>query len=209
MPAWAQAIWNFLKPDIALWVQTVVLTITAVIVLWYAWETRKLAKEAADSNTLHAVAVIGDRFTGETTQKNLRFLTSTDFWDLGFNRMKEFRDKYRNTPEKKKNRLILLEEFTSDLRTTTLREYGTNCLDAIEGMLTDIEMIAIPLSLHVKAAEKLAESYRSLIERTSESLLLFVEIERELRDDPKYRKAYVDMLKWLGIDTKGLDSERW
>lgn len=94
-----------------------------------------------------------------------------------------------------------LRQFTDNLRSRD--ERGVSPLDQFERVVTDFDIIAIPYLQGVQVMEKVATSYKDILESTAEMILPFVAIERQLRGGPYiYRERYLRLLQKLGIDTK-------
>jgi hypothetical protein len=80
----------------------------------------------------------------------------------------------------------------------------TTALTALESVLADFDLIAVPHSMAIEAAKEVAVQYQPIFQSTAASLLTFVAIRRRLKGDSTYRNHYVRLLAELKIDTLGV-----
>jgi len=102
----------------------------------------------------------------------------------------------------------LLDKFNKRLD----RDYpveGVSTLECAEFTLAAFDLIALPIYMKIEAAEEPARAYKGVLERTSEAILPFVAIQKQLRGetDEEYKIHYLHLLKQLGIDLQGLISK--
>jgi len=212
-------------------IQTFIFAITLLGVFWYAWEAfkqRKITGKQTDlfrqANMFSALVTTHERLTNETSYRIRGFI------------YKEFPEYLRETvknvfgeqfctsvsEEKRVNVSKVLKELRRD---TVQRENfherlnsyftpvkGIRALEAVERILLDFDIIAIPFYMKIEAAKTVAEAYRPVIEAIAKEVLPFIAIQEILRDDPKYKRYFLILLQGLGIDLQGLkvqeDGER-
>jgi len=184
-----------------------VLFLTLIVLGIYTFFTRELAKQAIASNTFAALSSVHQCLSEHRTcrehilqqtiqdelKRHIRECIPGDF--IGYQggpltlSLESLQTIAIDNP-------MCLDEFNHRLRGVAL--------EAIEQTLADFDMIALPLSLGIEAAKKLAEAYKPMLERTAEPLLAFIAVHRQLRGEPKYREPYIQLLKFNRINTFGL-----
>jgi hypothetical protein len=83
---------------------------------------------------------------------------------------------------------------------------GMSPLDAVERVILDFELIALPYSKNNASALVAAEAWEPVLRRTSEQILPFLAIKRRLRGegDRSYKYHYLNLLANFDIDLMGL-----
>jgi hypothetical protein len=77
-----------------------------------------------------------------------------------------------------------------------------SALTAVEHVLLDFDLIAVPFCDGNATAHTAAHSFEPLLRQTSELILPFIAIKMKLRGPKSYKYHYLKLLKDLGIDLK-------
>lgn len=211
-------------------VQTIALVVTAIIVGLYTRETYKLRKEARDqtkelkqANTFNAITRVHERLANFESYKIRGYLHAGFIDHLVLAASKLLENKYVSGIGKQAkvdvskvldelredNDQLLKFNAELDSHPASFRGYRSidvSALDAVEQTLVDFDLIAIPYSLGINSAKKLAEAYEPVLRRTSTAILPFVAIQLMLRgsNDPGYKRYYLYLLKELKIPLQGI-----
>jgi hypothetical protein len=105
----------------------------------------------------------------------------------------------REEPERS---LDELEAFNHALRGKgdgAITSLGISHLEAVDRVLADIDIFAIPYKEGNRAAKKLAESYKLMLKRIAIPMLPYVAIQIGLRGDDDFKNHYLYMLDDLKI----------
>jgi hypothetical protein len=96
-------------------------------------------------------------------------------------------------------------EFYQNLRAQPSSVDGVNAVEAVEWVMLDFDLVALPLYLGIESAREVAEAYRIVFEATAREILPFVAIQKKLRgtSDPKYKMHYLYLLSELKIPLQG------
>jgi len=175
----------------------------------------KQSKQSQQANTFAALTDIHQVMYDDRNQRIRRYLFtkfSSDLADavkevLGSEYLADVGGQNRVSIKKVLEGLdrSLLDKFNKRLN----RDYpveGVSILECAEFTLAAFDIIALPSYLKIKAAEEAGRAYKGVLERTSEKLLPFVAIQKQLRGetDEEYKIHYLHLLKQLGIDLQGL-----
>lgn len=211
-------------------VQTVALIVTAIILGLYTRETYKLRKETGvqtnelqQANTFSAITRVNERLTRLKNYK-IRGYLHAGFMDHLVAATREVLG-LEYVSEHNKSGTVNIRKVLSDLREDSNKvvEFNTrldlqpalfrgvtsidmSALDAVEQTLMHFDMIALPYSLKIESAEKLAQAYEPVLRRTASAILPFVAIQLKLRgsNDPGYKRYYLYLLERLGIPLQGI-----
>ena len=204
-------------------IQTIILAITAGIVLWYTIETHRLRKETVkqteklhQANAFTTLTAIHERLTNRVSYEIRGYLLTNFANDLakvttsvlgaqcvtnkaGADRVDV--DKVKSL-QKDKN---MLHKFTKELRACQTLVPNVNALEVVEWTLLDFDVIALPIWMGIEPAKEVARAYKPVLERTAEEIIPFVAIHQQLRGDPKYKMHYLYLLRELHISLRGLE----
>lgn len=207
-------------------IQTVVLALTAVIVVWYTNETKKLRKEAEKeteavrkANTFSTIVEIHRRLCDEKSYAMRQYVHATFIGALRSSVDKVLGPEYlimkdptqkisvERVFERLRESEKELTKFNTDLTRFKSDDGSYTALDAVERTLLDFDLIGLAVCMGIESAMKIAEAYRPVIQRTAKEILPFVAIQKQLRagSDPEYKKHYLCLLRKLGIDTQGVE----
>jgi len=202
------------------------LAVAAIVAAWYALETFRLRKETerttklaertakatAEANTFSALTTIHQQLENHDSRTLRRFVIEEARTRLGEALANNVGETYVTGASP--NRTVLLERVLNTLQSNDEmataflaalnRSAGQSALVAIESVLADFDLIAVPHSLGIDAAQVAAETYKPIFEHTRRPLLEFVAIRRKLTGDSTYRLHYVRLLRELKIDTLGV-----
>jgi len=94
-----------------------------------------------------------------------------------------------------------LEEFNKRLDRQCPAVTDVTIRESVEFTLSAFDLIAVPVYMKNKAAEETARAYQPILEKTSEAILPFVAIQKQLRGstDLEYKKHYLYLLVHLDI----------
>ncbi|MBI4287581.1 MAG: hypothetical protein HY671_04015 [Chloroflexi bacterium] len=212
-----------------------ILFITAGIAAWYAWETRKLRQEVAEqtkklqqanaeaaiqtvklhqANTFAALSQVHKTLSNERSYRMREYLHTGFAHDLGRVAQDVLGDKYVGESggvhvkigavlSELKENVSKIREFNDRLR----NEGASRPLEAVEQVLLDFDIVAIPLIMDIESAKEIAQAYRPIFERTAPAILPFVAIQMRLRgnSDRRYKEHYRKLLQKMGIDLQGIE----
>ncbi|MEK7280781.1 MAG: hypothetical protein AAB037_00310 [Chloroflexota bacterium] len=205
------------------WVNLVGTGALVVVTLFYAWRTHNLVKETKEANTLHALAEIHKTIDNpqsfrmreylltdfsahlaETTKDVLgdEYLTKEGMVDM--DRM--LKDLEEN--KSKQDAFIIIMRTLHLKAKNPLEQASFSARDAVEHILLDFDMVAIPVSYRqpysegIEAAWEAAKAYKSIFERSALHILPFVAIQQALRGtkDTEYKWHYLKLLEKLNIE---------
>lgn len=205
-------------------IQTLIFAITFLGVLWYAWEAsrqRKITEKQThlihQTNMFSSLVTTHERLTNETSYKIRGFIYKTFPECLAETVKTIFGEQFCMSANGKKHidiRRILeglhgdavqRENFHERLNSYFTPVEGIRALEAVERILLDFDIIAIPFSMKIEAAKTLAEAYRPVIEAIAKEVIPFIAIQKKLRNDPNYKKHFLILLQGLKIDLQGLE----
>jgi len=86
------------------------------------------------------------------------------------------------------------ELFNQELRAQKIPDSNSNVLEVIETILLDMDIVSGPAAANIPFVKSFAEHWRPLFKDTARVLLPFVIIQRALRNDPEYKKYYLQLL---------------
>ncbi|HUT31873.1 MAG TPA: hypothetical protein VNE39_00205 [Planctomycetota bacterium] len=185
------------------------LAISADILIWYAWETRRLrivaqeqAKSAQDAHTFTAITTINDALSTERGYV-LRRELHAHFW-LAFLAAieKALGQECVENGSPKMSAIMELQPDHGKLQNfgQVLRDEhpGENDpLTAIESTLMALDSVALPAACGIQAAERAAKAVAPMFERTARYTLPFIAIHIRLRGQPRHREQYLRLLNQL------------
>jgi len=183
--------------------QAIVLLATAVVVVWYTVETYKLRK-AAEAQLLtarHQTKSQLDAHTFDAITRVHQVLTSPDAIRRRRWLFEHFMENLHNALQPVKGQLLTTEGFNRALQ-SQFRVYPEgryDPLENVEGVLADLNVLGISCLLKIEAAGRVAEVYEPVIRNTARLLLPFVKKQRELRNEPSYKREYVALLQSLDL----------
>jgi hypothetical protein len=94
----------------------------------------------------------------------------------------------------------VLREFNKELQERGPYIGTVSAHEAVERILSDFDIISLPVWMGVKSAFEVAEVYKPVLRSTAELILPFVAIQRSLREhDSQYKEHYLYLLKKLRI----------
>ncbi len=204
-------------------IQTIIIAITAGIVLWYTIETYRLRKETVkqteslrQANAFTTLTAIHERLTNRVSYEIRRYLLTNFANDLakvtinvlGAKYVTNKAGKYRVDVEKVKSLQkdnSMLHKFNEELGACQTPNPNVTALDAVEWTLLDFDVIALPFWMGIEPAKEVAGAYKPILERTGEEIIPFVAIHQQLRGDPKYKMHYLYLLRELNISLQGLE----
>jgi len=175
------------KVMIALQIITLaVLTVTCIIMMLSV-------RKQEMSNRFDAVTRIHERLASETSYKLRRYL-HTHFEDL----LCSVENKLHQSSDK------TVEDFNQSLYTIQNVVDNYSALDAVEMILMDFDILAVPFWLKIKSARKCAKAYFPVLLHTARVLMPFIGIQQQLRRKQKpperyYKSFYLCLLRELGI----------
>ena len=207
-------------------VNCLVLLATAVVVFYYTLQTRLLRLQgreqldgleeqiriSRDSALFSALAIVHERLNRPESCARRKYLYNMFRTDLAAGASATLRgDLVAFLPDGRLKCMLLLRDLDGSI--DTLRKFNKhlegrpsgipdiNALDAVEGALRDLDIIAIPFFEGVKPAIAAAEAYKPIISKTAGELLPFVVIHKKLRGstDPNYKRDYLHMLLKMEI----------
>jgi len=176
--------------------QTFVLLVTAVVILWYTIETYRLRKVAEhqtksqlDAHTFDAITRVCQILSNRDAIRRRRWL---------YENFKEDLD------EALKQKPLTTKEFNHALQIQAKPLEGGNYdpLENVEQVLADLNVLGISCRLGIEAAGRVAEEYKPVIEKTAPFLLRFVKKQRQLRNEPAYKREYVALLQSFDLLNK-------
>lgn len=203
--------------------QITLLFVTAGLLVWYTIETyrlRKVAVEQADtanqSHLFSALTTIHKQLSN-VEQRNLRhYIYNTFPKDLAtaveivFDNTYVSEDSEGNKCINVKKllgvradstKLKALNQNLEEKRISTCENYSS--LRAVESVLTEFDIIALPIDNNVKSAIGAAKAWKRVLSETAKSILPFVILQKRLRGDD-YKSHYLNMLRSLDIDLMGI-----
>lgn len=207
-------------------IQTIILAVTACLVFVYARAASEQTKALTQANTFNATTRVNERFT-DPFHYRLRTYLHTEFMnDLVSATEKTLDRKYiaseaNNETIDVAKVIAELEEDQDKLHdfNKTLRDkpagfpgytgiLDASTLDAVEVVLMDFDLIALPFSLGYEAGKILAEAYKPVLSAIAPKILPFVAIQRKLRGskDPTYKGFYLYLLSELHIPLMGISA---
>lgn len=204
-------------------IQTIILAITAGIVLWYTIETHKLRKETVkqterlhQANAFATLTAIHERLTNRVSYEIRGYLLTNFANDLAkattkvlgahyvTNKAGAYKvdvDKLKSLSEDKN----MLHKFNEELRACQTPVPNVNALEAVEWTLSDFDVIALPIWMTIEPAKEVAKAYKPVLERTAEEIIPFVAIHQRLRGNLRYKMHYLNLLRNLYISLQGLE----
>lgn len=197
-------------------IQTIILAITAGIVLWYTMETYGLRKETVKQTKFTTLTTIHERLTNRVSYEIRGYLLTNFANDLAKVTGNVLGTQYVTNKagadrvdvdmvkslQKDKN---MLHKFNQELRACQTPVPNVNALEAVEWTLLDFDVIALPVWMGIEPAKEVAGAYKPVLERTAEEIIPFVAIHQQLRGDPKYKMHYLYLLRELNISLQGLE----
>jgi hypothetical protein len=191
--------WGLSFQELILALQTIILLATAVVIWWYTRETSKLRRAAERQTKLQL-----DAHTFDAITRVHQLLTSPDA-------ILRRRWLYENFEETLGNALkvhpLTTMAFNHALQSQArpVAEGRYDPLENVEGVLADLNVLAISCRLGIEAADRVAKEYEPVIRKTAPFLLTFVQKQRELRKDNMYKREYVALVESFGwLDKNGL-----
>jgi hypothetical protein len=183
--------------------QTIILLATAVVVWWYTRETCKLrrAAQAQLRTAEHQTKLQLDAHTFDAITRVCQILSSPDA-------IRRRRWLYENFEEALHSALrekpLTPKDFNHALwcQERALPEGMYSPLANVEGVLADLNVLGISCRLGIEAADRVAKEYEPVIRNTAPFLLPFVKKQRELRNEPAYKREYVALLQSLDLLNK-------
>ncbi len=100
--------------------------------------------------------------------------------------------------EGRKKREATHEKFKQELARRQSGVPDANAREAVEYLLLDMDLLAIPIWLGIRAAENVTRAYKPVLENTARAALPFVLLEGKLRAEEDYKFHYLYMLLKLG-----------
>jgi len=145
------------------------------------------------SNRFDAVTRIHERLASETSYKLRRYL-HTHFEDL----LCSVESEFYQSPDK------TVEDFIQSLNKIQNVVDNYSALDAVEMILMDFDILAVPFWLKIESAQKCAKAYTPVLLHTARVLMPFIGIQQQLRRKKKlperyYKSFYLCLLRELGI----------
>lgn len=186
-------------------VQTLVLLMTAGVLVWYTAETCWLRRAAQDQLRAaeHQTKAQLDAHTFDAITRVHQLLTSTD---AILRRRWLYENFKEDLQEAAKEKPLTTKDFNHALQIQerALPE-GMYCpLKNAEEVLADFNVLGISCRLGIEAARRVAEEYEPVIRKTAPFLLPFVRTQRQLRGDPMYKREYVALVQSFGwLDKNG------
>ena len=193
-------------------IQTFAILGTGFAILWYTMETYLLRKKSEETHWFSLFERVHNRLSHPDAVKNRRFLIES-FCKILANAMPPIFGKYYGT--EKGETIIKVDEILRDtrsgkghhekLRTFNLRLYdkmdlsGTRALVAIESVLSDFGLLALPACEGIESAFQVAKAYRPVLKKSAQYILPFIACQRLLRGDLTYQGYYLNLLEKLGI----------
>ena len=196
----------------------VILAVTAGLVWWYARWAKKQTKALIESNVFDATHRINERLTDPMHYRWRVYVHAQFMQQLVAAAREILGGEYITSVDGKEtvNVSKVLRELTEDdlklgrfneaLRIRVAEYTGftstdASSLDAVEGVLTDFDLIAIPFCMGYELGRKVALAYEPILRSTAAKLLPFVAIQTKLRGqkDPTYKSPYLHLLAGLGI----------
>jgi len=176
--------------------QAIVLLATAAVVVWYTKETCRLRKAAE-----HQTKCQLDAHTFDAITRVCQLLSSADAI-----RRRRWLHKYFEKDWEKALQSVEGQPLTTERLDDALQSQSRDCkegkydpLENVEGVLADLNVLGISCCLKIEAADRLAKEYEPVIRNTARLLLLFVKKQRELRNEPSYKREYVALLQSLDL----------
>lgn len=179
--------------------QTFVLLVTAVVILWYTIETYRLRKVAEhqtksqlDAHTFDAITRVCQILSNRDAIRRRRWL------------YKRFEKDWQNALQYVEGKPPTTEVFNHALKRQfdVYPEGRYDPLENVEGVLADLNVLGISCRLGIEAAGRVAEEYKPVIEKTAPFLLRFVKKQRQLRNEPAYKREYVALLQSFDLLNK-------
>ena len=176
-----------------------ILAVTSGFVWWYARWAKKQTKALMEASIFDATTRINERLTGTMHYRwrvylhaqFMRQLVAAAKEKLGTDYVSIVEGQERINVSKVLSDLEegekKLSEFNEALRIRVAEHTGltiptdVSSLDAVEGVLTDFDLIAIPFCLGYELGRKVALAYEPVLRSTAPKLLPFVAIQTKLR----------------------------
>ena len=96
-------------------------------------------------------------------------------------------------------------EFNTQLKKIPSGVSTMSSLVAVERVLLDFDLIAVPFCEGNESARLVAHAWKPVLEKTYESMLPFIAIKTRLRSHKSYKFYYLKLINDLGIDLKGIN----
>ena len=193
--------------DITSLISATALVVTMFLLFFYTYYTMKIAKQTHSASVFNAIATITKQHNSQKSYRSRRHLNdpmclaalnaSLEEIDKTVEWIKE--GKINIDTVLKTNKLNSSEDklikFNSNMKPHVSRR-RIDWLEAIEGVLLDFDLIALPMEQKLKIAKELAEVYQSVFEKTADILLPFIAIQKRLRSRgvKEYKRPYLELM---------------